>query len=290
MEKTVDHYMSLRYTVELKPTGEGYEASIKELPACRATVGASGSVERLWQLLEKNQRKWIEKELEMGREVPEPPGATTDPFWEHVEEAFPTFDEEDARSELYEYGATHFPLRILEELWLQELDKVRLGEVKPSSGILLQAEISHYDQRTPWLKGDVRLVRLGKGGKGAWIRLDGKRTKRGYRNIEVLDKPLRTEAAIVAVLTVLETSIVEDFDFERLRKALLKHIEAHPRLRDKNLREVLDELPRGWISTRKAEIDQELKPLDEKLKELRGSANRRVAYIARSDGKAVESL
>ena len=109
MEKTADYYMGLRYTVELKPTGEGYEASIKELPACRATVGALGSVEKLWQLLEKNQLEWIEQELEMGWEVPEPPGATRDPFWEDVEEAFPTFDEEEVRSELCEYGATRFP-------------------------------------------------------------------------------------------------------------------------------------------------------------------------------------
>ena len=72
--------------------------------------------------VEKNQREWIEKELEMGREVPEPPGATRDPFWENVEkseEGSSSFDEEEVRSELYEHGATRFPLRILEELWLQ---------------------------------------------------------------------------------------------------------------------------------------------------------------------------
>lgn len=268
MKKTADYYMGLRYTVKLKRTGKGYEASIEELPECVATVDASDSVEKLWRLLEWNQREWIEKELKMGREVPEPPGATRDPFWEDFEEAFPNFDGEDVSSMLYEYGSTYFPLRVLEKLWLQELEDVRLGEVKPPSGIPPKAEVNHYDQRTPRLKGDVRSVLLGKSGKGAWIRLDGTRTKRGYRNIEVLDKTLRTEAAIVAALTVLETSIIEDFDFERLRKALLEHVEAHPRLRNKNLREVLDELPRGWLSARKAEIDQELKTLDEKLKGL----------------------
>ncbi len=44
MEKSIDYYMSLPYTVELEPDGEGYRASIRELPACMATVGASGTV------------------------------------------------------------------------------------------------------------------------------------------------------------------------------------------------------------------------------------------------------
>jgi predicted RNase H-like HicB family nuclease len=76
VDKSVDYYMGLRYTVELKPGGGGYEASIREIPECIASVPIADSVEKLWQLLEKNQREWIEREIEMGREVPEPPGAT----------------------------------------------------------------------------------------------------------------------------------------------------------------------------------------------------------------------
>ena len=265
MEKTVDYYMGLHYTVELKPARGGYRASIKELPACTAPVYASDSVEKLWHRLEKNQREWIEQELEMGREAPEPPGANRDPFWEDFEEVTPNFDEEDVRSELYEYGATRFPLRVLEELWLQELEKVRLGEVSPSSGIPPKAEINHHDQRTPWLKGDVRPMRLGTGGKGAWIRLDGPRTKRGYRNIELLDKPLRTEAAIVAVLTTLEASVIEDADFKRLHEELLRHVEARPDLRRKGLQEVLNGLPRNWFLDREVELDEELKRIADLL-------------------------
>lgn len=270
MNKPVDYYMSLPYKVELKPYGEGYEASIKELPGCIATVRASDGVEKLWQLLEKNQRKWIEKELEMGREVPEPPGATRDPFWEDFEEAFPGYDGEDVTSMLYEYGVTRFPLRILEGLWLRELVEARLGEVKPSSGVPPKAEIDHYDQRTPWLKGDVRPVRLGKGGsKGAWINLDGARTKYGYKDIELLDKPLRTEAAIVAALTVLEASIIEDFDFESLRKALLRYIETNLGLKGQNLQEVLDKLPWHWFRDRKGElVEERLEELNKGLEQL----------------------
>lgn len=270
MEKSVDYYMNLRYTVELKPIGRGYRASIKELPECLATVHESDSVEKLWQLLEQNQRAWIERELEMGREVPEPPGATKDPFWKDYEEAYPNFDEEYVRSDLYEYGATSFPLRILEGLWLEELERVRLGEVRPSSGIPPKAEINHHDQRTPWLKGDVRPVRVGKAGKGAWIRLDGPRTKYGYRNIELFDKPLRTEAAIVAALTTLEASKIEDDDYKRLREELLRYVEAHPDLRSKGLQDVLNELPRSWFLEREVELDEKLKRIDALLRPGKG--------------------
>jgi hypothetical protein len=56
MEKSVDYYMSLPYTVELESSGEWYRASIKELPLCMAEVSASESVEKLWRLLKENQR------------------------------------------------------------------------------------------------------------------------------------------------------------------------------------------------------------------------------------------
>lgn len=50
MEKSIDYYMNLPYTVELASSGDWYQASIKELP-CMATVSASESVEELWRLL-----------------------------------------------------------------------------------------------------------------------------------------------------------------------------------------------------------------------------------------------
>jgi predicted RNase H-like HicB family nuclease len=268
MEKDVNYYMGLRYTVELKPSRGGYRASIKEIPECGATVSASESIEELWQLLEENQREWIEETLELGWEVPGPPSATRPPFWEEFEEVNPGYEWEDVRSTLYEYGVACFPLRLLEELWLQELQDVRLSMVGPREAPP-KAKTHRGDQRWPELKGDVHPVSLGKGKKKAWIKFDGLRTKDGYRGIEVLDKPLRTEAAIVAALTVLEASRIEDFDFERLRDALYEYVKAHPGLKDKNLQEVLDELPWSWFLNRKAEIDQELDQLDKRLKALK---------------------
>jgi hypothetical protein len=253
VEKSVDYYMSLPYTVELESSGEWYRASIKELPVCTAEVSASESVEELWRLLKEDQRRWIEQQLRWDREVPEPPAA--DPFWE----SFPDdLDADEVRSILYVLGAKSFPLRVLQEMWLQELGEVGLGEVKPSPGVPPKAGPGHHDHtpRTP--EGDVRPVRLGKSRKAVWIKLDGPRTERGYRDIEVLDQPLRTEAAIIAALTVLETSVIENVDFELLRRALFAHIETHPELAQKDLQEVLDGLPPHWFSDQKAEIDKEL--------------------------------
>ena len=56
-------------------------------------------------------------------------------------------------------------------------------------------------------------MRLGKSLKVGWIKLDGPRTEYGYRDIEVLDQPLRTEAAVFAALTILESSTLAYFDF-----------------------------------------------------------------------------
>ncbi|MCA1729770.1 MAG: hypothetical protein LC751_10300 [Actinobacteria bacterium] len=164
MEKNVDYYMSLRYTIEPKPSSGGYRASIREIPECIVTVPASESIEKLWQLLEKNQREWIEETLEMGWDVPEPPGTTRDPFWEEFEEVNPGYDWEDVRSTLYEYGITCFPLGLLEELWLQELQDVRLSIVGPREAPPKAMSHRGY-QRGRALKGDVRPVRLGKGKK-----------------------------------------------------------------------------------------------------------------------------
>jgi hypothetical protein len=82
VDKPVDYYMSLPYTVELTPDGQGYRASVEELPGCYATVDASEDVGELWKRLEKAQRERIEQLLGLGEEVPEPAGASADPFWE----------------------------------------------------------------------------------------------------------------------------------------------------------------------------------------------------------------
>jgi hypothetical protein len=185
-------------------------------------------------------------------QVPEPPAA--DPFWESLPD---DLDRDEIRSLLYVLGAKSFPLRVLQEMWLQELSEVGLGEVGPSPGTPLKAGPAH-DSRMPVTEGEAHPVRLGKSRKVAWITLDGPRTSCGYRDVEVLDQTLRTEATIISALTVLEASVMGDDDFKLLRRALFAHIEAYPELAQKDLQEVLDGLPPLWFSDQKAEIDKEL--------------------------------
>jgi hypothetical protein len=270
VEKTIDCYMSLPYTVELEFAGVEYRASVKELLGCKATAEGSESVEERWRLLKEDQRKWIAQILDRGEEVPESPSANREPFWEYFEELFPLNDGEEVREKLYAGGATSFPLRVLQELWLRELEDAGLVEVDPSYGVPTKAQDHHRDQRSQGREGDMRPVRLGKSLNRAWIKFNGPRARRGYRSIAVFDKPLRTEAAIVAALTVLEASVIEDFDFDRLRDALLEYVKAHPEVSEKDLGWVLWRgLPQDWFFARKAENDTELKTLDERLRELK---------------------
>jgi hypothetical protein len=265
VEKTVDYYMSLHYQVELEREDDfgppEIRASIKELRGCGARIGGTDSVEKLWRLLEENKRKWITKRLESGQEVPEPSSVDRDPFWQEFPDEF---DQHDVRQMMYESGLKYFPLRVLQAMWLRELKEVGLSEVEPSVGAPPKAETPHGDQTISTLDGDVRPVRLDKSRKKVWIKFDGPRTERGYKYIEVLDQPLRTEAAIVAALTTLEASMIQDADFKRLREALLKHVEAHPGLREKPLQEVLNELPPPWFIDQRSNINNELAEKREK--------------------------
>jgi hypothetical protein len=257
VEKTVDYYMGLPYTVELEFGGVEYRASVKELPGCKATVKASESVEELWRRLKEDQRKRIEELLEFGDEVPEPAGVTVDPFWK----SFPGgLEEPEAKTMLYRDGAAFFPLRILIGLWLEELADTKLTEVE-SSGTPPKGGTHHLDQTIHAREGELRPVRLGKSLKGAWVKLDGPRTEYGYKDIKVLEQPLRAEAGLVSALTILEGSTIAEFDFEKLREALLRHVETHPELKDEGLHEVLERLPARWFSVQKACIDREIRRL-----------------------------
>ncbi len=263
MEGTVEHYMGLPYTVELKPHGKGYRASVKELLGCEVTMKASEGVGELWGRLKEAQRARIEELLELGDDVPEPASADVDPFWE---KAADDLDEKEVETMLYRDGVTVFPLRVLVGLWLQELRNAGLSQVD-TPGTFPKGGTHGLGQTGEAREGDLRPVRLGKSLKNAWVKFDGPRTGFGYKEIGVLDQPLRAEAAIVAALTVLEASILGDDDFRVLRTALLERVRANSeKLKDQTLQEVLDQLPIHWFSERKADADKELeRRLDKEL-------------------------
>jgi hypothetical protein len=64
-------------------------------------------------------------------------------------------------------------------------------------------------------------------GKVLWLGFDGERTEQGYKGIRVSDEPLRTDAAIVAALAVLEATAVDKKQLNLEIKLLGALIHAH---------------------------------------------------------------
>lgn len=71
-EKTLDYYMSLPYTIEVKHDPESewpWFAGIAELPGC---MTEAPTFEELGPMIEDAMRSWIEVGLEHGDTIPEP--------------------------------------------------------------------------------------------------------------------------------------------------------------------------------------------------------------------------
>ncbi len=72
-KKTLDYYMSLPYTVEVRHDEESewpWFAKVVELPGC---MTEARTWEELLEMIEDAKSAWIEDALEQGDEVPEPP-------------------------------------------------------------------------------------------------------------------------------------------------------------------------------------------------------------------------
>ncbi|MEJ7873027.1 MAG: hypothetical protein WKF67_12285, partial [Rubrobacteraceae bacterium] len=123
------------------------------------------------------------------------------------------------------YGGMAFGLpdvRAFAQEWLEELLRVGYYGMEESLGLPLRQQEGEYSSppRPLPLYGEAYPTRLGGTGQTVWLQLDGPRSpERGYREISVSDKPLRTDAAILASLTALE---VRPIDLGVLREILPK--------------------------------------------------------------------
>src|SRR5258708_39582721 len=69
-DKDVIYYLSLPYTIRMRPDNEGdYVAAIEELPGC---IAHGSTTEEALESLREAQQLWIEDCLESGQPVPEP--------------------------------------------------------------------------------------------------------------------------------------------------------------------------------------------------------------------------
>jgi hypothetical protein len=164
---------------------------------------------------------------------------------------YPYYDPLSIRREAQEDGQLHVPT--LAQLWLREFAKVGLSEVDASSGSPLKQSDSYYPRREP-LYDDAMPLKLDDTRYTLRLKLDGRRSDRGYRMVEVLDTPRRTDMAILAALTAAEA---ERVDIGRLNQAL-SHIE--PPLKESLDKQIMDEQRRLFSRRPKGtEISEELR-------------------------------
>jgi hypothetical protein len=138
-----------------------------------------------------------EADREMPRRVRRPSDWNDPDLWGHHLD-----DQGDRNARLYDHGATFYAdLSVLTELWLSELNNVRLSSIgaPPNAAAKQPGPRPHEPPSAP----DLRTV-TADGGKTVLLRLDGRRTRHGYKGVEVLDEPLSTDVAVLAALAVLE--------------------------------------------------------------------------------------
>jgi predicted DNA-binding protein (UPF0251 family) len=117
---------------------------------------------------------------------------------------FPYDDPKFLRDLLYGSGAAYFSLPVLAQLWLGELEIAGLRGMDERSGAPRKRAAGSHDAEVNPSREGLHSVRVRHRRQTFWIKLDGGRTARGYRRVEILDEPLRTDMAAVAALTALE--------------------------------------------------------------------------------------
>ena len=71
MNKKIEDYLELPYTIEIIPDDGAWFAQVKELPGCMTEVD---EWDQIPAAIEDAKRLWIELALERGRVIPEPVG------------------------------------------------------------------------------------------------------------------------------------------------------------------------------------------------------------------------
>jgi len=74
MQKTLDDYLVLPYTIEIIPDDGAWFVQVKELPGCMTEVD---EWDQILPAIEDAKCLWIELALERGRSVPEPAGVAS---------------------------------------------------------------------------------------------------------------------------------------------------------------------------------------------------------------------
>ena len=183
--------------------------------------------------------------------------------WKSISDVDALLVRVEARTE----GDGQLLLPTLARLWLKELAKVGLNEVDSSSGFAPK-EPTHYLLRTELLTKDIYPIKLEGSREVLWLKLNGRRSEQGYRPVELMIKPSKTDTAIIAALTALEAKKLKS---EKLSDSLvgraLDNIEQRPQIGSEASDESTEELDEELLRTLR-ELAEDRKELRKRVDEL----------------------
>jgi hypothetical protein len=108
-----------------------------------------------------------------------------------------------ARAQAIAEGEGRLKFSTLAPIWLSILSEVGLRGIDPSTGSPPKEEATYHPKAWP-LYSYTLPVRLKDSREVLWLKFNGPRSEEGYRMIQILETPLRTNLAILAALTALE--------------------------------------------------------------------------------------
>jgi hypothetical protein len=108
-----------------------------------------------------------------------------------------------ARAQAIAEGEGRLEFSTLAPIWLGILSEVGLRRIDPSTGSPPKEEATYHPKGEPLYSYSLP-VRLNDCREVLWLKLNGRRSEQGYRMIQILDTPLRTNTGILAALTALE--------------------------------------------------------------------------------------
>ena len=113
-----------------------------------------------------------------------------------------------ARAQAIAEGEGRLEFSRLVAIWLDILSEVGLRGIDPSTGSPPKEEATYHPKAEPLYSYSLP-VRLNDSREVLWLKLNGRRSESGYRIIQILDTPLRTNTGILAALTALESRQVD---------------------------------------------------------------------------------
>jgi hypothetical protein len=131
----------------------------------------------------------------------------------------------------------------LARLWLHELANVGLQEIDRSSGAPPKEPASYYPRSEP-LHSEVVPIKLEGSREVLWLKLNGRRSGRGYKRAEVLDTSMSTDRAILAALTALEAkeTNTKELDESLIEREVDSSNKEWPEPGEESYKEIVQEL------------------------------------------------